>query len=118
MPLPTPTALLLLEPAPRTVRGARDLLSVALQYGNAFGQGMQAAALKAADFFANDDVLYLMEDMATGEIRLSILWEWLHKGAQLTADDPETGSRDWRCVQRSALRALAGGGVRQASACE
>jgi len=28
-----------------------------------------------------------MEDMATGEIRLSILWEWLHKGASLTADD-------------------------------
>jgi malate synthase len=85
--------LLLLEPAPRTIRGARDLLSVALQYGNAFGQGMQAAALKAADFFANDDVLYLMEDMATGEIRLSILWEWLHKEAQLTADDAETGSK-------------------------
>src|SRR5262245_62712127 len=40
-----------LEPAPRTVRGARDLLSVALQYGNAFGQGFQAAALKPADFF-------------------------------------------------------------------
>jgi len=85
--------LLLLEPAPRTIRGARDLLSVALQYGNAFGQGMQAAALKAADFFADDDVLYLMEDMATGEIRLSILWEWLHKGAHLTADDAETGSK-------------------------
>ena len=85
--------LLLLEPAPRTIRGARDLLSVALQYGNAFGQGMQAAALKAADFFANDDVLYLMEDMATGEIRLSILWEWLHKGAQLTADDAETSAK-------------------------
>jgi malate synthase len=28
-----------------------------------------------------------MEDMATGEIRLSILWEWLHKRASLTADD-------------------------------
>jgi malate synthase len=80
-------ALLALEEAPRTIRGARDLLSVALQYGNAFGQGMQAAALKPADFFGNDDVLYLMEDMATGEIRLSILWEWLHKGARLTADD-------------------------------
>ncbi len=76
-----------LEPAPRTVRGARDLLSVALQYGNAFGQGLQAAALKPADFFGNDDVLYLMEDMATGEIRLSILWEWLHKHASVTADD-------------------------------
>ncbi len=83
--------LTLLEPAPRTVRGARDLLSVALQYGNAFGRGFQAAALKPADFFENDDVLYLMEDMATGEIRLSILWEWLHKQAPFTADDPETG---------------------------
>jgi malate synthase len=80
-----------LEPAARTVRGARDLLSVAIQYGNAFGQGMQAAALKPADFFGNDDVLYLMEDMATGEIRLSILWEWLHKGATLTEDDVSTG---------------------------
>jgi len=80
-----------LQPAPRTVRGARDLISVGLQYGNAFGQGMQAAALKPADFFGNDDVLYLMEDMATGEIRLSILWEWLHKRACLTDDDAETG---------------------------
>jgi malate synthase len=75
-----------LEPAPRTVRGARDLISVAIQYGNAFGQGLQAAALKPADFFGNDDVLYLMEDMATGEIRLSILWEWLHKKARITED--------------------------------
>ena len=83
--------LVTLEPAARTVRGARDLLSVAIQYGNAFGQGLQAAALKPADFFGNDDVLYLMEDMATGEIRLSILWEWLHKRATLTEDDPETG---------------------------
>ncbi len=84
-------ALLSLEPAPRTIRGARDLLSVGLQYGNAFSQGLQAAALKPADFFGNDDVLYLMEDMATGEIRLSILWEWIHKGAHVTADDAETG---------------------------
>jgi len=80
-------SLFLLEPAPRTVRGARDLLSVALQYGNAFLVGLQAAALKPADYFGNDDVLYLMEDMATGEIRLSILWEWLHKNAPFTADD-------------------------------
>ncbi|HVG83024.1 MAG TPA: hypothetical protein VM820_00850 [Vicinamibacterales bacterium] len=86
-------ALMLLEPAPRTVRGARDLLSVAIQYGNAFGQGLQAAALKPADFFGNDDVLYLMEDMATGEIRLSILWEWLHKQAALTEDDAATGAK-------------------------
>jgi malate synthase len=79
--------LLQLEPAPRTVRGARDLLSVAIQYANAFSQGFQAAALKPADFFGNDDVLYLMEDMATGEIRVSILWEWLHKRAALTEGD-------------------------------
>ena len=83
--------LILIETAPTTIRGARNLLSVAIQYGNAFGQGMQAAALKAADFFGNDDILYLMEDMATGEIRLSILWEWVHKGAVLTEDDPQTG---------------------------
>ena len=79
-----------LEPAPRTIRGARDLISVGLQYGNAFGQGMQAAALKPADFFGDEDVLYLMEDMATGEIRLSILWEWLHKQARLTEGDAAT----------------------------
>ena len=84
-------SLVLLEPAARSVRGARDLLSVALQYGNAFGQGFQAAALKPADFFGNDDVLYLMEDMATGEIRLSILWEWLHKAAPLTEGDAVIG---------------------------
>ena len=83
--------LLRLDPAPRTIRGARDLISVALQYGNAFGRGFQAAALKPADFFGDDDVLYLMEDMATGEIRLSILWEWVHKGARLTAADPAAG---------------------------
>jgi malate synthase len=83
--------LVQLEPAPRTVRGARDLLSVALQYGNAFGQGFQAAALKPADFFGQDDVLYLMEDMATGEIRLSILWEWLHKNATFTEADEASG---------------------------
>jgi malate synthase len=85
-------ALMQLEPAPRTLAGARDLLSVALQYGNAFLRGFQAAALKPADFFGNDDVLYLMEDMATGEIRLSILWEWIHKGAPLTEADAGTGS--------------------------
>jgi malate synthase len=98
--------LFILEPAARTVRGARDLLSVAMQYGNAFGQGMQAAALKPADFFGNDDVLYLMEDMATGEIRLSILWEWLHKGATLTADDAETGATEGDTFSRELLGRL------------
>jgi malate synthase len=99
-------ALLLLEPAPRTVRGARDLLSVALQYGNAFLRGFQAAALKPADFFGNDDVLYLMEDMATGEIRLSILWEWLHKGAPFTGADPETGVEEGATLPRELFARL------------
>jgi malate synthase len=88
---PDADGLMQLEPAPRTIRGARDLISVALQYGNAFLRGYQAAALKPGDFFGNDDVLYLMEDMATGEIRLSILWEWVHKDATLTAADPGVG---------------------------
>ncbi len=83
--------LFLLEDAPRTIRGSRNLVSVALQYGNAFAQGFQAAALKPGDFFGNDDILYLMEDMATGEIRMSILWEWVHKGGVITEDDPDTG---------------------------
>jgi len=95
-----------LEPAPRTVRGARNLLSVAMQYGNAFGQGFQAAALKPADFFGNDDILYLMEDMATGEIRLSILWEWVHKGAVLTEDDPVTCLKAGEVFSKELFRRL------------
>jgi malate synthase len=97
-----------LEPAPRTVRGARDLLSVALQYGNAFEQGFQAAALKPADFFGDDDVLYLMEDMATGEIRLSILWEWLHKGARFTEADAASGVRAGDALTLKLFRRLLG----------
>src|SRR5262245_15390939 len=99
-------ALFLLEPAPRTVRGARDLLSVGLQYGNAFLSGLQAAALKPADSFGNDDVLYLMEDMATGEIRLSILWEWLHKDACFTEDDDQVGIKGGDRFSPEQLRRL------------
>ncbi|MGE4133753.1 MAG: isocitrate lyase/phosphoenolpyruvate mutase family protein [Bdellovibrionales bacterium] len=84
-------ALVKLEEAPRTIEGARNLLSVALQYGNAFEQGHAAAALKPGASFGNDDILYLMEDMATGEIRVSILWEWLHKKARLTEADAKLG---------------------------
>ena len=100
--------LILLEDGPRTIRGARDLLSVGLQYGNAFGQGFQAAALKPADFFGNDDILYLMEDAATGEIRLSILWEWVHKQARLTEDDPETGAKAGDVFSAEMFRRLLG----------
>lgn len=98
--------LTLLEPAPRTIQGARNLISVALQYGNAFLQGMQAAALKPADFFGNDAVLYLMEDMATGEIRLSILWEWVQKKAVLTEGDPGTGMKEGAVFDETLFRRL------------
>ena len=98
--------LIRIEPAPTTIRGARNLLSVALQYGNAFGQGMQAAALKPADFFGNDDILYLMEDMATGEIRLSILWEWVHKGARITENDAASGVKVGDLFSESFFRIL------------
>lgn len=98
--------LIQIEPAPTTIRGARNLLSVALQYGNAFGQGMQAAALKPADFFGNEDILYLMEDMATGEIRLSILWEWVHKGAKITEEDPGSGVKAGDTFTQSLFKKL------------
>ena len=100
------TALRTLEAAPRTVRGARDLISVGLQYGNAFGRGFQAAALKPADFFGDDGVLYLMEDAATGEIRLSVLWEWLHKGAPFTDDDADSGVRAGETLTRELFAQL------------
>jgi malate synthase len=98
--------LTLLEAAPRTIKGARNLVSVALQYGNAFLQGMQAAALKPADFFGNDAVLYLMEDMATGEIRLSILWEWVQKQAPVTEPDPETGVKSGTVFDEKLFRRI------------
>ena len=85
--------LTLLDPAPRIIDGARELLSIGLQYANAFLRGFQAATLKAADHFGDDDSLYSFEDMATGEIRLSILWEWLHKGAPFTEAEPALGVR-------------------------
>ena len=100
------SALRTLEDAPRTVRGARDLISVGLQYGNAFGRGFQAAALKPADFFGDDGVLYLMEDAATGEIRLSVLWEWLHKGVAFTDDDADSGVRAGEILTRELFAQL------------
>ena len=73
--------------APHGSRCARPASASRFSTAMPSGSGFQAAALKPADFFGNDDVLYLMEDMATGEIRLSILWEWIHKHARLTASD-------------------------------
>jgi malate synthase len=47
-----------------------------------------------------------MEDMATGEIRLSILWEWLHKKASLTADDEGIGVKAGDPVTADVCRRL------------
>ena len=101
--------------AAHRARRARSASASRVQYGNAFGQGLQAAALKPADFFGDDDVLYLMEDMATGEIRVSILWEWLHKQAPFTDDDAATGVRAGDTLDAGALRPAARRGVRQAA---
>jgi len=98
--------LIALEPAPRTVAGARDLPSVAPPYANAFEQGMQAAALKPGDFFGDDDVLYLMEDMATGEIRASILHDWLHKAAPFTEADAGVGVAEGDLLTDALFRQL------------
>ena len=77
--------------------------------------GMQAAALKPADFFGNDDVLYLMEDMATGEIRLSILWEWLHKRAAFTDGRRRHRREGRRLVHAGLVCRLLDRGVQQAA---
>jgi malate synthase len=47
-----------------------------------------------------------MEDMATGEIRLSILWEWLHKEATMSADDATAGVRAGDRFTRPLFRQL------------
>jgi malate synthase len=47
-----------------------------------------------------------MEDMATGEIRLSILWEWLHKGGAFTADDAATGVKQGDTLSRELFARL------------
>jgi malate synthase len=44
--------------------------------------------------------------MATGEIRLSILWEWVHKGAKLTESNTEIGAKTGDTVDASLFRRL------------
>ena len=55
-----------------------------------------------------------MEDMATGEIRLSILWEWLHKNAAFTADDDQVGVKAGDRFTPELLPAAPRRGVREA----
>ena len=46
--------------------------------------------------------------MATGEIRLSILWEWVHKGAVIKEDDPETGVKKGQVFNKDLFERLLG----------
>src|SRR6185295_17873969 len=45
-------------------------------------------------------------DMATGEIRLSILWEWLHKSGAFTAEDSATGTKAGDTLSRELFARL------------
>jgi malate synthase len=60
-----------------TEAGARNNISVALQYLNAWLQGNGAVA-----------IFTLMEDAATAEISRAQLWQWLRHGAQLDEAQP------------------------------
>ncbi|HTL69657.1 MAG TPA: phosphoenolpyruvate carboxykinase (GTP) [Candidatus Eisenbacteria bacterium] len=74
-----------------TEKGIRDALSVLVQYANAYLVNKAAVAIKPAADFADDNILYLMEDMATGEIRLKALREWLAKQAVIGGAGPLAG---------------------------
>ena len=63
-----------------TEAGLRSNVSVALQYIEAWLQGVGAVAL-----------FNLMEDTATAEIARSQVWQWLHHGASLDDGRPITG---------------------------
>jgi malate synthase len=84
----------LLEPAPRTAPG-RASAQRRHSVGNVRA-GHAGRRTQAADNFGNDDVLCLMED-GHRQIRLSILWEWLHKTARFT----ETTAAGVKAVTRS-----------------
>ena len=77
--------------------------------------GHAGGRAQAGRFFGNDDVLYLMEDMATGEIRLSILWEWLHKAGGVHRGRSRDRRQGRRSVHAAAVRPAAARGVREAA---
>ena len=81
-----------------TEAGARNNISVALQYLNAWLQGNGAVA-----------IFNLMEDAATAEISRAQLWQWLRHGAQL--DDGRAFTADLYKQFRQEERAKLGGGA-------
>jgi malate synthase len=78
-------ALTELKPGERTVAEARFLISVAIQYVNAYLTGRAAAALKGADFFDDPLKLFIMEDMATGEGRTKLTLKWMTANAAISS---------------------------------
>ena len=109
--------LTLLEPAARTIRGARDLLSVALQYGNAFGQGLAGGRTQTGRLLRQRR--RAVSDGRHGD-RRDPAQHPLGMAAQ--ARDADRRRRDRRQRRRrvhdGAVRALADGGVREAAARE
>ncbi|MFA5059370.1 MAG: 3-phosphoserine/phosphohydroxythreonine transaminase [Candidatus Omnitrophota bacterium] len=82
-----------LKEGARTIAELRFLVSVAMQYANAYLTGRAAAALKGADLFSNPLALFIMEDMATGEGRSKLTKKWMEANAvitEITDDDRQT----------------------------
>lgn len=71
----------------------REAISVVLQYANAYLVGKAAVAIKPASKFLDDLILYLMEDMATAEIRADGSWEWTNKQAVIQGEGPLANKR-------------------------
>lgn len=81
-----------------TEGGVRQNVSVALQYLNAWLQGVGAAA-----------IYNLMEDTATAEISRAQLWEWRHHGAPL-ADGRSFSADLYARIRDEELERLGGRG--------
>lgn len=73
-----------LKSGARTIAELRFLVSVAMQYVNAYLTGRAAAALKGADLFSNPLALFIMEDMATGEGRTKLTRKWMKANGEIT----------------------------------
>ncbi|MBF0384858.1 MAG: isocitrate lyase/phosphoenolpyruvate mutase family protein [Candidatus Omnitrophica bacterium] len=91
-------ALTELKAGARDIAELRFLVSVGIQYVNAYLTGRAAAALKGADLFPDPLRLFIMEDMATGEGRTKLSRKWGKAGAEITVvtedDQKQLGLKD------------------------
>jgi malate synthase len=81
-----------------TEEGVRQNVRVALQYIDAWLQGLGAVAIDN-----------LMEDTATAEISRAQLWQWLHNGVRL-ADGRAFGTELYEQIRREEIEKLGGEG--------